>query len=96
MGLLIFPEPLCKCFGILSYIFFITPDPVTFISADDATFLQHRIFVLRGHQEVFDGNTSFKMDLYHIFVACSFQAFTQMSVLEALDLKDLREWPKPE
>ena len=49
--LLMFLEPLSKCSGRLSYIFFITLHPFTFISVDDPTFLQHRIFVLRGHQE---------------------------------------------
>ena len=75
------PEPLFKCSGRLCYIFFITLHLVTFISVDDPTFLQHRIFVFGGHQEVFDCNISFKMDLYPIFVACSFQAFTQPFVV---------------
>ena len=80
-GLLMFLEPLCKYSGRLSYIFFITIHPVTFVSLDNPTFLHHRIFVLGGHQEVLNGNTSFKIGLYPIFVACSLQAFTQPLVV---------------
>ena len=79
-GLLMFLEPLSKCSGGF-YIFFITIHPVTFISVDDSTFLQHRIFVLRSHQEVSHGITSFEVDLHPMFVACSFQAFTQPLVI---------------
>ena len=80
-GLLMYLEPLSKCSGRLSYIFFITLHSVTFISVDDPTFLHYRILVLWSHQEVFDGNASFKVDLYPIFVACSLQAFTQPFVV---------------
>ena len=80
-GLLMFLGPLSKCSGGISYIFFITLHPVTFISIDDSTFLQYGIFVLWNHQEVFDGIASFKMDLHPMFVACSFQAFTQPFVV---------------
>ena len=76
-----FLDPLSKCSARLSYIFFITLHSITFISVDDATLLQHRILVLGGHQEVFDGNTSFKMHLYPIFVACSLQTFIQPLVV---------------
>ena len=53
-------EPLSKCSGGFSYIFFIIFYPVTFESVYDATLLGHRIFVLRCHQEVFDGFGSIK------------------------------------
>ena len=75
-GLLIFLEPLSKCSGGFSYIFFITLHPVTFISVDDSTLFQHRIIVLGSHQEASDGIASFEVDLHSIFVACSFQTFT--------------------
>ena len=74
-------EPLSKCPGGFPYIFFITPHPMTFISVDDSTFLQYRIFVLWSHQEVFDGITSFKVDLHSMFVACSLDVFIQPFVI---------------
>ena len=80
-GLLMFLEPLSKCSGGFSYVFFITLHPVTFISVDDSTFLQYRIFVLWNHQEVFDGTASFKMDLHPVFVARSLHALTQPFVV---------------
>ena len=80
-GLLMFLEPLSKCSGGFSYIFFITFHPVTFISVDDSIFLQYRIFILWSHQEVFDGIASFKMDLHPMFVACSLHVLTQPFVV---------------
>ena len=79
--LLTFLEPLSKCSGGFSYLFFITLYPVTFISVDDSTFHQHRIFVLWKHQEVSDGVASFKIDLHYMFIACSLHAFTQPFVI---------------
>ena len=38
-----------KCSWGLSYIFLITIHPTTFVTVDDPTLLQHRIFVLWGH-----------------------------------------------
>ena len=80
-GLLMFLEPLSKCPGGFSYIFSITLHPVTFISVDDSTFLQPRIFVLWSHQEVSDGVASFKIDLHSMFIACSLHAFPQPFVI---------------
>ena len=53
-----FLEPLFKCSIGLSYIFLITLHSATFVTVDDPILLQHRIFVLWGHQEVFDGCAS--------------------------------------
>ena len=39
------------------------------------------IFVLWNHQEVFDGKSSFEMYLYPIFLACSFNAFTEPLII---------------
>ena len=75
-GLLVFFEPLSKGSGGLSYILLITLHSITLVSIDDPTLFQHRILVLGGHQEVFDGNTSSEVDLYPMFVACSFNTFT--------------------
>ena len=73
--LLMFPEPLSKCSGGFTYIFFITVHPVTFISVDDSTLFQHRLFVLRSHQEASDGIASFEVDLHSIFIGMFFSNF---------------------
>ena len=75
------PEPICKCSGGYTYIFLVTLHPVRFLSVDDSTFGQHRIFVLRSHQEASNGIASFEVNLHSIFVACSFQTFTQPFVI---------------
>ena len=67
-GLLMFLEPLSKCSRGLSYILLITLHPTTFVTVDDPTLLQHRIFVLWGHQEVFDGCASSEVNLNPIVV----------------------------
>ena len=43
-GLLMFIACLSKCSGGFLYILFITLHPVTFVSVDDSTLLQHRTF----------------------------------------------------
>ena len=73
-GLLMFLEHLSKCSGGFPYIFFITLHPMTFISVDDSTLLQYRIFV-------FDAITPFKVNLHSMFVACSLDAFTKPFVV---------------
>ena len=55
-GLLVFFEPLSKSSGGLSYILLITLQSIRFVSIDDLTLFQHWVLVLRGHQEVFDGD----------------------------------------
>ena len=80
-GLLMFFEPLSKGSGGLPYIFLITLHPVTFVPIDDSTLFHKRIFVLGSHQEAFDGISSFEVHLYSIFLAGSFEAFTQPFVI---------------
>ena len=76
-GLEMFFKPLFKISCWLSYIYIITIHPVTFISIYDSTFFKDWIFFLWSHEEVFDGMTYFKMYLYPIFLASSFEALTQ-------------------
>ena len=75
-GLLVFLEPFSKCSGGLSNLLLITFHSITFVSIDDPTLLHHTILVLGGHQEVLDGNTSSKVDLYPMFVTSSLDIFT--------------------
>ena len=72
-----FFEPLTKGSRVLSYVFFIALHPTTFVTVDDPTFLHHRIYVLWGHQEVFNGGTSSKVDLYPIVTASLLHTLTQ-------------------
>ena len=76
-----FLEPFSKSSGRLSYILLITLHSITFISIDDPTLFQHRILVLGGHQEVFDGNTSSEVYMYPMFVASPFYTFTESLVV---------------
>ena len=80
-GLLMFFEPLSKGSGGFPYIFLITLHPVTFVPIDDSTLFHKRIFVLGSHQEAFAGISSFEVHLYSIFLASSFEAFTQPFVI---------------
>ena len=80
-GLLMFLEPLSKGSGGFPYIFLITLHPVTLVPIDDSTLFHKRIFVLGSHQEAFDGITSFKVYLHSIFLASSFEAFTQPFII---------------
>ena len=80
-GLLVFLEPLTKSSWGLSYVFHISLHPATFVTVDDPTLLQHRILVLWGHQEVFDGYTSFKVDLNPIVAAFLLNTLTQSLVI---------------
>ena len=80
-GLLVFIEPLSKGPWGLSYIFFITLHPTTFVAVDDPTLLHHRIQVLGGHQEVFDCCTSSKVYLYPIVLASLLDTLTQSPVV---------------
>ena len=80
-GLLVFFEPLTKGSRGLSYIFLITLHPATFVTVDDPTLLHHRIIVLWGHQEVFDGGTSFEVYLNPIVAAFFLDTLTQSPVI---------------
>ena len=57
--LLMFSEPLSKCSWGFTYVFLITVNPAMPISTDDHTLLEDWILILWGHQEDFDGITSF-------------------------------------
>ena len=76
-----FLEPLSKCSRGLSYIFLITLHPTTFVAVDDPTLLQDRIFVLWGHQEVFDGCASSEVNLYPTVVTFLLHTLTQPHVV---------------
>ena len=77
--LLMFFEPLSKHPWGFSNVFLITFHPITFISVDDPTLLHDWIFIFRGHQEVFDGIASFKVDMHSMSAAYFLQALAQSS-----------------
>ena len=54
----------------------ITVNPVTFESVYDPTSFKVWVFILRGHQEIFDGMTSFQMHFNAIFFTSSLVALT--------------------
>ena len=58
-------------------MFLITVHPVAFKSVDDATLLCDMIFIVRSHQEAFDGISSFVVHLYAMLVAHILHAFTE-------------------
>ena len=74
--LLMFFEPLCKSSRGFTNVFLITVNLATLKSIDDPTLLEDWIFILGGHQEAFDGFTSFKIHLYTMFVTGLFETFT--------------------
>ena len=76
-----FLEPLSKCSRGLSYILLITLHPTKFVTVDDPTVLQHRIFVLRSHQEVFDGCATSEVNFYPIVVTFLLHTLTQPLVV---------------
>ena len=76
-----FLEPLSKCYRGFSYIFLITLYPTTFVTVDDPTLLQHRIFVFGGHQEVFDDFASSEKNLNPIVVTFLLHTLTQPLVV---------------
>ena len=55
----------------------ITVNPATFESVYDPTSFKDWVFILRGHQEVFDGMTSFQMHFNAIFLTGSLVALAQ-------------------
>ena len=68
-----FFEPLCKSSRGFTNVFLITVNPATLKSIDDPTLFEDWIFILGGHQEAFDGFTSFKIHLYTMFVTGLFE-----------------------
>ena len=74
--LLMFFEPLCKSSRWFTNVFLITVNPATIKSIDDPTLFEDWILILGGHQEAFDGFSSFKIHLYAMFVTGLFEALT--------------------
>ena len=59
------------------YVFIITCDVPTLIPVDGITLGDHRVFVLRGDQEVFDGTATFEVSLDAIPTTDLFDTFTK-------------------
>ena len=74
--LLMFSEPLSKCSRGFTYIFPIAVNPATLESIDHPTLFKDWILILGGHQEAFDGFSSFKVQLYTMFATGLFEALT--------------------
>ena len=68
-----FFEPLCKGSRGFTNVFLITVNPATLKSIDDPTLFEDWIFILWGHQEAFDGSTSFEVHLYTMFITGLFR-----------------------
>ena len=79
--LLMFLEPLSKSSRGFTNIFLITVYPATLKPVDDPTLFEDWIFILGGHQEVFDGLTSFEINLYTMFVTGLLEALTHTFVI---------------
>ena len=76
-----FFEPLCKGSRGFTNVLLITVNPATLKSIDDPTLFEDWIFILWGHQEAFDGSTSFEVHLYTMFVTGLFKALTHTLVI---------------
>ena len=63
--------------GGFPYVFIITCDVPTLIPVDGITLGDHRVFVLRGDQEVFDGAATFEVSLDPIPSTDLFDTFTK-------------------
>ena len=63
--------------GGSTYVFIITGKVPTLIPIDGITLGDHRVFVLRGDQEVLDGAATFEMSLDAIPTTDLFDAFTK-------------------
>ena len=63
--------------GGFPYVFIITCTVPTLIPIDDITLGDHRVFVLGGDQEVFDGAATFEVSLDTIPTTDLFDAFTK-------------------
>ena len=63
--------------GGFSYVFIITCEVPTLIPVDDITLGDHRVFVLKGDQEVFDGAATFEVGLDPIPSTDLFDTFTK-------------------
>ena len=63
--------------GGFLYIFIITGEVPTLIPIDDITLVDHRLFVLRGDQEVHDRTATFEVSLDTIPTTDLFDTFTK-------------------
>ena len=57
------------------YVFLITTQVTTLVPIYGTTLVDHRVFILGGHQEVFDGWTTFEVSLGAISTADLFDTF---------------------
>ena len=73
-GLKMFYKPLSKCSCWFFFVLFMAFHPVTLVSVYNAIPFGNMIFVLGCHQEVFDGPSLFKVNLYAMFIAYIFYA----------------------
>ena len=62
-------------------LFLIRVNPATLISIDDPTLFEDWIWILWGHQEIFDGMSSFKVHLHTMFATDLFEAFTHTLII---------------
>ena len=76
-----FLEPLSKSSRGSTNIFLITVYPATLKPIDDPTLFEDWIFIFGGHQEAFDGFTSFEINLYAMFVTGLLKALTHTLVI---------------
>ena len=63
--------------GGFPYVFIIAGEVPTLIPVDGITLGHHRVFVLRGDQEVFDGDATFEVSLDTIPSTDLFDTFTK-------------------
>ena len=69
--------PFIKGPGGFPYVFIITCEVPTLIPVDGITLRDHRVFVLRGDQEVFDSAPTFEVSLDPIPSTNLFDTFTK-------------------
>ena len=63
--------------GGIPYVLIITAEVPTLIPIDGITLVDHRVFVLGGNQEVFDGAATFEVSLDAIPTTDLFDTFTE-------------------
>ena len=68
-GFKVFFKPISKCSCCLTYILFITFQPVTFESICNTTFVGHVVFIFWSHQFIFHGLATVEMNLNAISLA---------------------------
>ena len=63
--------------GSFPYVLIITTEVLTLVPIDGTTLVDHRVFVLRGDQQVFDGSATLKVSLDAIPTTDLFDTFTK-------------------